>query len=312
MVLYKCTTCDKIFNKIYNFKRHVNRKKPCKNEQKRALLNQCPKCYKSYPSSVILEEHLSQSCVQTRYEQSQSHKSHQKPPKEENSPPKPTKSHQKKYIKLVNKNKCPRCCKTYSSSGNLKRHLSQHCKMPKIGQIEKDKKKRKNELLKKRKNERSNKNMNENPITLEFNQDKKRKNELLKMSKNELLNDVDIICKYCDKQFCRNDSLKRHIKSRCKIKNKIMDEREQIFNKLIEIEQKVNYLSNENKNLSNENKNLKQLVTNNNKPTISNTTNIINNSIGKIENNTIIQLVAFGSEDMSKISDEHYRYFIGQ
>lgn len=102
--------------------------------------------------------------------------------------------------------------------------------------------------------------------------------------------DKIIICKYCSKEFTRKDSLKKHLDSRCK--EKIKTEREeynkQQQSKMDELMKRIELLENDRRERS-EDMNVVNVSANNN--------NIINS------NNTVnIQLLAFGKENRSKLT----------
>jgi hypothetical protein len=115
-------------------------------------------------------------------------------------------------------------------------------------------------------------------------------------------NDGDLVCKYCSKEFSRIDSLNRHLKSSCKVKitterenhQKQQDQRlQEVLDRLTMIETRCksdNVLSNQpNPNAINVNTN-------------SNNNNTINSNNN---NSTVnIQLVAFGKEDKSKLTNK--------
>ena len=112
-------------------------------------------------------------------------------------------------------------------------------------------------------------------------------------------------CLYCQKTFKTKENVSRHIKNNCLVYRNIQEEKEVIFNKLVNLENKNMELNN--KNIQLENK-LKQIGGNIDQPTnttnngiINNTTNIINsnNTNNAIINN--ITLVAFGNENMDSI-----------
>jgi hypothetical protein len=109
----------------------------------------------------------------------------------------------------------------------------------------------------------------------------KHKNRKIKCIENIYTNN----CIYCNKTFKNKGNVSRHMANNCKILKKIQDEKEEIFNKLVELEKENNKLKN-------------QLI---HKP-INNTT--INNN-NKLTNNGIINnitIVAYGKEDMDKIN----------
>ena len=106
-------------------------------------------------------------------------------------------------------------------------------------------------------------------------------------------------CNYCNKQFSRYYSLNRHISLRCKIKMDQDNQKEQIFQKLLnemmELKQEISQLKKSNKNI--------------NKGTINNSVDNSNN----INNNVInIQLVAYGKEDYDKLTEKEYKIIINK
>ena len=94
-------------------------------------------------------------------------------------------------------------------------------------------------------------------------------------------------CKYCNNSFTQKNNMYSHIKNRCKVKKEEDNNRENIFDRLVQLE-------NENKELKNT---VNQIKTNINN--CSNITNTINNS-GTITNNNIV-LIGYGMEDIKKI-----------
>jgi len=126
-------------------------------------------------------------------------------------------------------------------------------------------------------------------------------------------------CNYCYKEFVNTYTLKRHMDNRCKVKKLDDEKKDEIFNKLLEYEGKMNKilnnfedLKNDNNNLKNENEKLKKHIDNlenkydneKNKIVTKNINNTINNNI---TNNLIIpqsKLVKFGKEDLKKINFE--------
>jgi hypothetical protein len=106
----------------------------------------------------------------------------------------------------------------------------------------------------------------------------------------------NIKCRYCSKLFTRNSSLKYHLEKACKIKKQDENDKETIYQHLL----------NEHLNLKNKNEYIekelfeikKKLSTN--KITNNNTKNINNINNGTINN---IQIVAHGKEDLSQIKE---------
>ena len=149
-------------------------------------------------------------------------------------------------------------------------------------------------------------------------------NKLIELMFKEPLDDLndknDIICIYCEKNFTRTDSLKKHHNGRCKSKINHDDLRE-LKEDMKNIITNLKNLENENANLKN---NYQQLendynkilndethVANNKnitKKTINNTnnsTNIHNNNNNNNINNGIvnnINIVQFGEEDIDKLN----------
>lgn len=108
-------------------------------------------------------------------------------------------------------------------------------------------------------------------------------------------------CIYCNKVFANISNCYRHQKEYCKERKKIEDGKEIIFKNLLE---RLDKIESDNKTITQENKFLKSQI--------SNTTNINNNSTIKdntIQNNIYnnIKIVAYGKEDMSKITKREWK-----
>ena len=122
----------------------------------------------------------------------------------------------------------------------------------------------------------------------------------------EVDNIKEHMCNYCNKTFSRIDSLNRHLSKYCKVKEKDNDEKETIYQTLLN---KFEKLENQNKEYQKQNiklfeevnklKSDKQIINNNN--TTNNTANIQLN-----QQNINIKVVAFRKEDLSYIKDEMY------
>ena len=95
-------------------------------------------------------------------------------------------------------------------------------------------------------------------------------------------------CSYCTKIFTTKSSVTRHIKNSCKIYKKTEEDKRMIYDKLLELEKKIDKLQNENN----------KLKKNNYGKNIVNNIGIHNNGI--INNN--ITVVACGKEDITKIN----------
>ena len=121
-------------------------------------------------------------------------------------------------------------------------------------------------------------------------------------------NSSDHVCNYCKKTFSRSDSLNRHLEKSCKIKKQQINQKEELFQKLLqefgELKKQNIEIKEQNIKLLNEVKAIK----------INTTTNIDNSTISTINNikqmnqlnNINIKVVAFRKEDLSHINDDIY------
>lgn len=113
-------------------------------------------------------------------------------------------------------------------------------------------------------------------------------------------------CKYCGKTFTTPTNMYRHMNHTCKIKKAEDQKRDQIYERLVELEkksEKIDVLEKENKELKKEMKSLKKNVKDDKKvkKITNNTTN--NNNTNNINNGIVahINLIGYGKEDLSKI-----------
>ena len=117
-------------------------------------------------------------------------------------------------------------------------------------------------------------------------------------------NDNNCICTYCEKSFTRIDSLKKHLKGRCKSKEN--------HDELEKLKEDMKFLMENYKNIEIENTKLKNEIEiiqkgdnkNNNTQIINNNNNTQNNNDNRQINKGIIQqnfIVQFGEEDIDKI-----------
>ena len=133
-------------------------------------------------------------------------------------------------------------------------------------------------------------------------QHRSRCDSVLKHPKSELE------CEFCGGKFGAKRSLIRHQRTRCKVKLKEEDEREQIFELLIQkmdeqndkIQLLESQLSNQQATINNYNQ------YNDNRSTVTNTVNdnrtMNDNRSINIQNNNEIKLLAFGKEDLSHLT----------
>ena len=100
----------------------------------------------------------------------------------------------------------------------------------------------------------------------------------------------DHLCKFCGHRFTTKTSLYRHIRISCKVKKRNEKEKNEIYERLLKLEE-------ENGKLKEEMMQMKKEIKYTKKKTIINTNN------GMINNGTInnITLVAYGNEDISKL-----------
>jgi hypothetical protein len=108
-------------------------------------------------------------------------------------------------------------------------------------------------------------------------------------------------CKYCDKELASESSMYRHMRESCQVKKQNDQEKNEIYERLLKLEEKEKKTSEANKKLQKEVEKLKKVnhTVNN---TSNNTKNTVNNTnFGTVVNNNIV-LVGYGKEDLSKLS----------
>ena len=235
----------------------------------------------------------------------------------------------KKIVLNCNDLTCPKCHKSYAHKSSLSRHMNHSCISNQIA----------SKLLDAGGTLRKQSNINvcahdkqDNYID-NHTQDTNSKNNTPKSTKNSLYNlheihqnppnSTNLTCNYCFKTFSRSDSLNRHLDDRCKVKKESDNEKEVIFNRLIakmeKQEKELKNLKAHNNKLENEIKSLKDNnIQNINSNNNSNNRNIHNNTTNNTNtvnsnntiNNNVFQLVAFGQEDLTSISDKIYEQII--
>lgn len=191
----------------------------------------------------------------------------------------------------VSKHICMECNKTYSSRSNLNKHVrnihgsksNEHNGISKIElsleekMIESDDETQYNDINSITSN---NDNVKNAP---KCSKDLVNAPNCSNNTKNKLYQ-----CQYCFSNFTRSNNLNRHIQNRCKVKKQQDQEKELNNSRLIqEMQEKI--------------KQLEQQINNNGDINSHNTVNS-NNTDNSTTNN--INLVAFGKEDLSYISDE--------
>lgn len=109
-------------------------------------------------------------------------------------------------------------------------------------------------------------------------------------------------CEYCQKHFTRDSTLKRHIECYCKLKP-VKEQIGKIFEQVNVLENQVEKFKDKIKDLEKDNKNYKHLLNvHRNK---INTQNIDNSK--NSHNNINIHINAFGSENLSRITNDDYQ-----
>ena len=109
----------------------------------------------------------------------------------------------------------------------------------------------------------------------------------------------EYICKYCDKNFSRSDALKRHMESRCKNKQKITDQIEQLMEMVISMKEEMLEKDKQINNLK------KKLSKQDEKLNVNNGT--INTASGDINTTNNIQINNYGSENIDYITDKVFK-----
>ena len=197
--------------------------------------------------------------------------------------------------------KCLTCLKEFNRKSNFITHIENKKKPCKPIIIEKH-----NILTENNKNVK---------ILTKNNNNVKILNEFENKNNSDNLNSIinSSTCVYCYRKFANIYSLKRHLNQTCKVKKIDNEKKDEIFNKLIENDNKISKILNNYEDLQKENNKLKQHIkdlenkyNNNIKKIVNkNTNNTINNTNNNV--NLIIstdKLVNFGKEDLSKISYE--------
>lgn len=125
------------------------------------------------------------------------------------------------------------------------------------------------------------------------------------------------VCNACNNSFSRKDSLMRHINNNCKHNNVVVADAinqtdpNAIIKELNETIEKLQSIININNNNCNNTVNTTNNITNNTNNITNNTNNITNNT-NNITNNTnnIINILPYGKENTSYISDKDYKQYI--
>lgn len=120
-------------------------------------------------------------------------------------------------------------------------------------------------------------------------------------------------CRYCQKSFSRKYGLTRHLDRRCKEKNKIMVDREEVYNQLVDqLENKYQKQIQEMKDEISKLKNTKNTNNSiNNGQIMTGGENTINTGTIHTTNNTI-NLIAYGKEDFNNIDMNVFKRAISQ
>jgi hypothetical protein len=275
---YICENCDKYFKKKSDFQRHKKRKNPCSKKITIDKKHKCNQCNKLYSTNSSLKRHLKKYCKKFY-----SGKNEQNIDKKwlRNSPmfnftPEPTGAEHSaifvqnftpKKSKLCKNNKLPFVNSIMNSTIDS---IAESTIDSAIDSLESSNKY-------KEYSETSDNGDSDNSDN-SYNSDN---------SGNSCNN---LLCNFCNKTFTLQKNLNRHLKNRCKIKKKINTERQKIYQNLIStMQDKIEMLESKVANME---------INGGNK-----ITNITNNNTTNIGNLINIQLVAFGSEDKSHLSN---------
>jgi hypothetical protein len=143
----------------------------------------------------------------------------------------------------------------------------------------------------------------------------KLSNDIVQAGAESRIFDDEIVCIYCDIVFSTKYSLQRHLQKSCK-KRKILSAKDELFKLLVEknsiLETKLEeYDKKSEKRETDTNKKIKTLQS-----TIKKLTKYPHQQhqhIGNMTNlNVPVKLIAFGEEDMTKITDKEWRYSISR
>jgi hypothetical protein len=207
--------------------------------------------------------------------------------------------------------KCPTCDLEFNKKSRYFEHINKKFKCKSI---------KKDEII-----------TNKIPIKIqsEFNFDLenlKNSENLKNPKKYESICDNDdnnkFCCGYCYKSYSTKSNLYKHLKTNCKVKQKIDEEKEKIFKLLLnkenelkmqqdmikEQKQMISQILQQNQILINEIKNLKKTKTNKSKDiknVNSHNTNISNSNNTTNTNNNIV-MINFGKEDLGIIDKQQY------
>ena len=102
-------------------------------------------------------------------------------------------------------------------------------------------------------------------------------------------------CRYCMNKFSSKNAMYKHMRDVCKIKKKEDNKKDEIYARLIHLEENNKKIENENKRLKRDMKNMKKQIK---CGKMVNNNSVVNVNNGIINN---ITLVAYGNEDISKL-----------
>ncbi len=271
--MYKCNVCCKKFRYTSEFKRHKNRKNPCKkssfSQNNGTDAFECIRCHKSYSNKSNLKRHMKICKAQ--------------------------KQHTQNNGGVVFE--CPKCYRIYKAKSSLVRHINIYCTTKpdscKTSSLDHD-----GLCLPKHKN--TVQCYNDSSIHYTSFQGSKTiplTNEEGFRKNDRSLQDVVLKCGYCFKIFSRRDNLARHQNTSCQLRK----EREEIYQSLLK---KMENMENEIKELRSENNRLVNITNSNDNITTNTNSHNTNNMINSNNQTFNIQLVAFGKEDKQSMNNK--------
>jgi len=138
MTIYKCDKCNKAYTNKTDYKRHMNRKRPCVIGENNGLRFNCPGCAKSYTTKGSLTRHLTQY---PHHKNTHSKICSKSTPNDSNNiirNSKMTPTDSNNNFRKSKTFECNFCKSKFTRKNNLNRHLKDRCKVKKQQNLEKE------------------------------------------------------------------------------------------------------------------------------------------------------------------------------